>query len=279
MHRDYEHLLSFNASYKQGGSMVTRYVFITGATSGIGYGIAQILASKGHHIAYNGLADFEDIIAISDKLKDLGAASVHYFDVDIRNGDAVREMMATAELTMGPIDVLINNAGIQHVAPIEKFPISRWDDVIAVNLTANFHTIASVIDGMRIRGFGRIINISSVHGLVASANKSAYVSAKHGVVGLTKTIALECANDGITVNAICPGWVRTPLVEAQIHERSEASGRSFEEEASTLIQERQPNQTFVTPEQIGSLCLYLMSEAAVSVTGMAMPIDGAWTAH
>jgi 3-hydroxybutyrate dehydrogenase len=254
-------------------------IFITGATSGIGLGIAQVLASEGHQIAYNGIAELEETIAISEKLTDLGATSVHYFDADMRDGEAIRKMIANAENTMGPIDVLINNAGIQHLAPIENFPISKWDDVIAVNLTAHFHTIASVIEGMRSRGFGRIINISSVHGLVASANKSAYVTAKHGVVGLTKTVAIECATDGITANAICPGWVRTPLVESQIHVRSEISGRSFEEEASVLIQERQPSQAFVTPEQIGSLCLYLMSMAAASVTGMAIPIDGAWTAQ
>ena len=259
--------------------MTTFNVFITGATSGIGLGIAQILAAEGHQIAYNGIAGLEETIAISEKLTNLGATSVHYFDADMRDGEAIRKMIAIAEKTMGPIDVLVNNAGIQHVAPIEKFPIAKWDDVIAINLTAHFHTIASVIEGMRSRYFGRIINIASVHGLVASANKSAYVSAKHGVVGLTKTVALECATDGITVNAICPGWVKTPLVESQIHARSEMSGRSFEEEASLLIQERQPSQAFVTPEQIGNLCLYLMSEAAASVTGMAIPIDGAWTAQ
>ena len=259
--------------------MATYNVLITGATSGIGLGIARVLASEKHQITYNGIADLEETIAISEKLTDLGATSVHYFDADMRDGEAIRKMIATAENTMGPIDVLVNNAGIQHVAPIEKFPIPKWEYVIAVNLTAHFHTIAAVIEGMRSRGFGRIINISSVHGLVASANKSAYVSAKHGVVGLTKTVALECATDGITVNAICPGWVKTPLVESQIHVRSEMSGRSFEEEASLLIQERQPSQAFVTPEQIGELCLYLMSEAAASVTGIAIPIDGAWTAQ
>ena len=259
--------------------MATYNVFITGATSGIGLGIARVLASEGHQIAYNGIAELEETIAISKKLTDLGATNVHYFDADMRDGEAIRKMIATAENTMGPIEVLVNNAGIQHVAPIENFPIPKWEDVIAVNLTAHFHTIAAVIEGMRSQGFGRIINISSVHGLVASANKSAYVSAKHGVVGLTKTVALECATDGITVNAICPGWVKTPLVESQIHVRSEMSGRSFEEESSLLIQERQPSQTFVTPEQIGKLCLYLMSEAAASVTGMAIPIDGAWTAQ
>ena len=259
--------------------MTSCCVFITGATSGIGLGIAKTIASAGHHIAFNGLADADEIASISAELEALGAASVHYFKADMRDGTATRAMITAAETAMGRLDVLINNAGIQHVSPIEDFPIPKWDDVIAINLTAHFHTIAAAIDGMRARGFGRIINISSVHGLIASVNKSAYIAAKHGVVGLTKATALECATDGITVNAICPAWVKTPLVEAQIHARAQASGNSFDEESVAIVQERQPNQTFVTPEQIGALCLYFMSDAASSVTGIAMPIDGAWTAQ
>ena len=254
-------------------------VFITGATSGIGLGIAKTIAAVGHHIGFNGIADPDTVTEISAELLALGAASADYFDSDLRDGLATRAMMADAEKTMGSIDVLINNAGIQHVAPIEDFPIPKWDDVIAINLSASFHTTAAVLEGMRARGFGRIINISSVHGLIASVNKSAYIAAKHGIVGLTKGTALETATDGITVNAICPAWVKTPLVEAQIEARAQANSRSFDEETIALVEERQPNKTFILPEQIGALCLYFMSDAAASVTGIAMPIDGAWTAQ
>ena len=254
-------------------------VFITGATSGIGLGIAKTIAAAGHHIGFNGIADPDTVTEISAELLALGAASADYFDADLRDGLATRAMMADAEKTMGSIDVLINNAGIQHVAPIEDFPIPKWDDVIAINLSASFHTTAAVLEGMRARGFGRIINISSVHGLIASVNKSAYIAAKHGIVGLTKGTALETATDGITVNAICPAWVKTPLVEAQIEARAQANSRSFDEETIALVEERQPNKTFILPEQIGALCLYFMSDAAASVTGIAMPIDGAWTAQ
>ena len=254
-------------------------VFITGATSGIGLGIAKTIAAAGHHIGFNGIADPDTVTEISAELLALGAASADYFDSDLRDGLATRAMMADAEKTMGSIDVLINNAGIQHVAPIEDFPIPKWDDVIAINLSASFHTTAAVLEGMRARGFGRIINISSVHGLIASVNKSAYIAAKHGIVGLTKGTALETATDGITVNAICPAWVKTPLVEAQIEARAQANSRSFDEETIALVEERQPNKTFILPEQIGALCLYFMSDAAASVTGIAMPIDGAWTAQ
>ena len=259
--------------------MTALNVFITGATSGIGLGIAKTIASAGHHIAFNGIADENAAASIASELQSLGAGSTNYFDADLRDGEATRQMMADAEKSMGHIDVLINNAGIQHVAPIEDFPIPKWDDVIAINLSASFHTTAAVLDGMRGRGFGRIINISSVHGLIASVNKSAYIAAKHGIIGLTKGTALETATDGITVNAICPAWVKTPLVEAQIEARAQANGRSFDEETIALVEERQPNKTFVLPEQIGALCLYFMSEAAASVTGIAMPIDGAWTAQ
>ena len=259
--------------------MTALNVFITGATSGIGLGIAKTIASAGHNIAFNGIADENAAASIASELQSLGAGSTNYFDADLRDGEATRQMMADAEKSMGHIDVLINNAGIQHVAPIEDFPIPKWDDVIAINLSASFHTTAAVLDGMRGRGFGRIINISSVHGLIASVNKSAYIAAKHGIIGLTKGTALETATDGITVNAICPAWVKTPLVEAQIEARAQANGRSFDEETIALVEERQPNKTFVLPEQIGALCLYFMSEAAASVTGIAMPIDGAWTAQ
>lgn len=259
--------------------MTQHIVFITGATSGIGLGIARQVAKAGHIIAFNGLADDEQINAVVQELTLLGAAGCHYFSGDMRKPDEIRAMMAAAEAELGRIDVIVNNAGIQYVAPVEEFPTDKWDDIIAINLSASFHTIAASLVGMKARGFGRIINISSVHGLIASVNKSAYIAAKHGLVGLTKTIALEAATDGVTVNAICPAWVRTPLVEAQIEARAKANGTSIDQEAVAIVEERQPTKDFVLPEQIGDLVLYFMSDSAASVTGVAMPIDGAWTAQ
>lgn len=254
-------------------------VFITGATSGIGLGIARQVAKAGHIIAFNGLGEKSEIDSITDELTRLGAESCQYFAVDMKNPDAIRAMIATALKNLGRIDTLVNNAGIQHVAPIEDFPVEKWDDIIAVNLSASFHTIAATIGSMKAQNFGRIINISSVHGLIASVNKSAYIAAKHGLVGLTKTIALESATDGITVNAICPAWVRTPLVEAQIEARAAANGTTIEQEAILIVEERQPTKNFVLPEQIGDLVLYLMSDSAASITGTALPIDGGWVAQ
>ena len=259
--------------------MAQHIVSITGATSGIGLGIARQVARSGHVIAFNGFADKAQIEAVTEELTSLGAASCHYFGGDMRKPDEIRAMMASAMDALGRIDVLVNNAGIQHVAPIEDFPTEKWDDIIAVNLTASFHTIAATLAGMKDRGFGRIINISSVHGLIASVNKSAYIAAKHGLVGLTKTIALEAATHGVTVNAICPAWVRTPLVEAQIEARAAANGTTIEDEAVAIVEERQPTKDFVLPEQIGDLVLYFMSDSAASVTGVAMPIDGGWVAQ
>ena len=254
-------------------------VFITGGTSGIGLGIARQVAKAGHVVAFNGLAEETEIAQLITELSSLGASGCHYFNGDMRNPDEIRKMMMAAEAELGRIDVLVNNAGIQYVAPVEKFPTEKWDDIIAINLSASFHTIAATLDGMKARKFGRIINIASVHGLIASVNKSAYIAAKHGLVGLTKTIALEAATDGITVNAICPAWVRTPLVEAQIEARAAANGTSIAEEAVAIVEERQPTKDFVLPEQIGDLVLYLMSDSAASVTGIAMPIDGGWVAQ
>ena len=259
--------------------MAQHIVFITGATSGIGLGIARQVAKSGHAIAFNGFADDAQIASVIEELTTLGAASCHYFSGDMRKPDEIRAMMAAATDALGRIDVLVNNAGIQHVSPIEDFPTDKWDDIIAVNLSASFHTIAATLTGMKDRGFGRIINISSVHGLIASVNKSAYIAAKHGLVGLTKTIALEAATHSVTVNAICPAWVRTPLVEAQIEARAAAHGTTIDEEAVAIVEERQPTKDFVLPEQIGDLVLYFMSDSAASVTGVAMPIDGGWVAQ
>lgn len=259
--------------------MTPQVAFITGATSGIGLGIARQLARQGHVLAFNGLADDATITAVMDELTKAGAKACHYYDGDMRDPAAIRAMLATAEADLGRLDVLVNNAGIQHVAAIEEFPTEKWDDVIAINLSASFHAIAAVLPGMKSRQHGRIINIASVHGLIASVNKTAYIAAKHGLVGLTKAVALEAATDHITVNAICPAWVRTPLVEAQIEARMKAHGTTREAESIALVEERQPTKEFVTPEQIGDLVLYLMSASAASVTGIAMPIDGAWTAQ
>jgi len=255
-------------------------IFVTGATSGIGLGIARRLAACGHHLAFNGLADADTIDAVTSELTSLGAASCRYIEGDMRDPAAVRAMMAEAERDLGRIDGLVNNAGIQHVAPVESFPPEKWDEIIAVNLSASFHTIAAVLEGMKQRGFGRIVNISSVHGLIASVNKTAYIAAKHGLVGLTKAVALEAATYGITCNAICPAWVRTPLVEAQIEARMVANGTTRDDEARAIVGERQPNERFVTVEEIGDLVRFLIEgEGAASITGAAMPVDGAWTAQ
>ncbi len=252
-------------------------VFITGATSGIGLGIAEVLAASGHHIGFNGLGDAALIADIKAGLYAKGAARCVYIAGDLRDGQDTRRMMVEAEKHFGSIDILVNNGGIQHIAPIEDFPQNSWDDVLAINLSASFHTIAAVMGGMKARKFGRIINIASMHGLVASVNKAAYVAAKHGLVGLTKAAALESATDGVTVNAICPAWVRTPLVEAQIEARSKANGTSINHESIRLVEEKQPNKEFITPEQIGEMVLFLMN--APTITGAALPIDGGATAQ
>ena len=254
--------------------------FITGATSGIGLGVATHLAEAGYAIGFNGLASKAEVEEVTKSLTKAGAKHCYYYDADMRDAKAIRSMMKAAEADMGKIDALVNNAGVQFVAPIEEFPSEKWDEVLAVNLTASFHTIASVLEGMRKRKHGRIINIASVHGLIASGQKAAYVSAKHGLIGLTKTVALETASEGITVNAICPGWVRTPLVEEQIEARMKKSKNSREDEARDLVSERQPSGEFVEVEALGSMVRFLIeSEAAASITGSALPIDGGWTAQ
>ena len=254
-------------------------IFVTGATSGIGLGIASRLARAGHRLAFNGIADAGRIKEIEATLVESGAAECRYYDGDMAKPDQVRDMMCRAEADLGRVDGLVNNAGIQFVAPIEDFPAAKWDEVIAVNLSASFHATAVVLPGMRKRGFGRIVNISSVHGLRASPNKSAYVAAKHGLIGLTRATAMEAATDGVTCNAICPGWVRTPLVEAQIEARMEEKGTDRDEEARSLVIERQPSGEFVSIEHLAELTEFLLtSEAGASFNGTALPVDGGWTA-
>lgn len=254
-------------------------IFITGATSGIGRSIAAELAADGHGIGFNGLGSESEIAACCAQFRDNGASLVQYYDADMRDAAAVRAMLARAEQELGGIAGLVNNAGIQHVAAVEDFPADAWDSVIAINLSAAFHSIAAVLPAMRQRNTGRIINIASVHGLVASANKSAYTAAKHGLVGLTRSVALEIAETAITCNAICPGWVRTPLVEAQINRLAEQRGLDTEAASRALLQEKQPSGRFVDAAMIAAMIRFLLTPAADAVNGAVLTMDGGWTAQ
>jgi 3-hydroxybutyrate dehydrogenase len=248
---------------------------VTGSTSGIGLGIALALARQGANIVLNGFGDIEGAKAAVSAL----GVKVAYHGADMSRPADIADMMATAERDFGGIDVLVNNAGIQHVARVEDFPIEKWDAILAINLSAAFHTTRLAVPGMRRRNWGRILNIASAHGLVASAEKSAYVAAKHGIVGLTKSVALETASTGVTVNAICPGWVLTPLVQKQIDARAANEGLSVEKAKIELLQEKQPSLQFVTPQQLGELAVFLCSPAADNVRGVAWAMDGGWTAQ
>jgi 3-hydroxybutyrate dehydrogenase len=251
---------------------------VTGSTSGIGAATARALAHAGANVTLNGLGDVAEIekqrVALAKEFK----VEVAYSPADMTKPVEIAAMVGEAEKRFGSLDVLVNNAGIQHVANVEHFPVERWEAVIAVNLSSAFHTIRATLPGMKRRKWGRIINIASAHGLIASAQKVAYVASKHGVVGLTKVVAIETANEGITCNAICPGWVLTQLVEKQIHARAAASGRSVEMEQTALLSEKQPMHAFTTPETIGAFALFLCSDAAATMTGGAYPLDGGWTA-
>jgi 3-hydroxybutyrate dehydrogenase len=250
---------------------------VTGSTSGIGLGIARALARNGANIVVNGFGDPKEIEAIRAGLEsDFGVRAV-FIHADLSNPDEAVALVRKAEADLAPVDILVNNAGIQHTDRIEDFPPEKWDAVIAINLSACFHTMRAALPGMQQRDWGRIINIASAHGLVASPFKAAYIAAKHGLVGLTKVAALENAKQHITANAICPGWVKTPLVERQIEARAEAEGMSIEEATRKLLGERQPTERFVTPEQLGELAVFLCSEAADVTTGAAFSMDGAFT--
>lgn len=257
---------------------VERVALITGATSGIGLGIARALAAQRTAIAFSGMAAQRQIAAISSELEVLGPRAV-YIPGDARVATELEAMVRTCERDCGAVDILINCAGIQHVSPIEKFPAAQWDAIIAINLSSAFHTIRAALPGMRRRDWGRIINIASVHGLVASADKSAYVAAKHGLIGLTKVVALETAGSPITCNAVCPGWVDTPLVQTQVDARAKALDVDSNEARRLLLQEKQPSLQFVSVEQIGALVVFLCSDAANEVRGAAWTIDGGWTAQ
>ena len=255
-----------------------RRAVVTGSTSGIGLGIARALAAEGCAVMLNGFGPPDAIANARAEVAATGA-EVLYAPADMSRPDEIAAMMAEAEKRLGGVDILVNNAGIQHVDLTERFPPERWDAVIAINLTASFHTIRAALPGMKARGWGRIVNIASAHGLVASPAKSAYVAAKHGLVGLTKVVALETAESGVTCNAICPGWVRTPLVEKQIQARAAAAGISIDAATLELVGEKHPTKRFVEVEQLGSLAVFLCGEGAATITGTALPMDGAWTAQ
>ena len=248
---------------------------VTGSTSGIGLGIAKALAAQGANIVLNGFGDSEGPKA---EIAALGVQVEHH-GADMSRAAEIEDMMKFAADRFGRVDVLVNNAGIQHVARVEDFPVERWDAVIAINLSSAFHTTRLAVPAMRAANWGRIVNIASAHGLVASAQKSAYVAAKHGIVGFTKSVALETATTGITSNAICPGWVLTPLVQKQIDDRSAREGIPVAQAQNELLGEKQPSLQFTTPQQLGELTVFLCSDAAASIKGQAWAADGGWTAQ
>jgi 3-hydroxybutyrate dehydrogenase len=252
---------------------------VTGSTSGIGLGIARALAEAGSAVVLNGLGAAAEIAKTREQIAaDFGVA-VGYSPADMTKPDSIAEMIATTLAGQGRLDVLVNNAGIQYVAPLEQFPVEKWDAILAINLSSAFHTTRAALPAMRKNKFGRVINIASAHGLVASAFKAAYVAAKHGIVGLTKVTALETAEEGITCNAICPGYVYTPLVEAQIDGQAKAHGISRDQVIRDVLLAQQPNKHFASVEELGALTVFLASDAAASITGIALPVDGGWTAH
>lgn len=252
---------------------------VTGSTSGIGLGIARTFAAEGANIVLNGFGDIKEIEALQAAIKNEFGVDTAYHNADMSKPADIESMMRFAAERFGTVDILVNNAGIQHVANIEDFPVEKWDAIIAINLNSAFHTTRLALPSMRAKNWGRIINVASVHGLVGSAQKSAYVAAKHGIVGFTKVTALETAHTGITCNAICPGWVLTPLVQKQVDARAAEQKLSNEEAKKSLLSEKQPSGEFVTPDQLGALALFLSSDAAAQVRGVAWNMDGGWVAQ
>ncbi len=248
---------------------------VTGSTSGIGLGIARSLARQGAHIVLNGFGDVE---AAQAQLQEFNV-KVNYHGADMSKPAEIEDLMKQATAQWGGLDIVVNNAGIQHVASVQDFPVDRWDAIIAINLNSAFHTTRLAIPTMLSKGWGRIINVASAHGLVASAQKSAYVAAKHGLVGFTKSVALETAATGVTVNAICPGWVLTPLVQKQVDARAAQMGLDNAQATRSLLAEKQPSLQFTTPEQLGELAVFLCSAAADNIRGAAINVDGGWVAQ
>jgi 3-hydroxybutyrate dehydrogenase len=255
-----------------------RTALITGSTSGIGLAIARAFAHEGANIVLNGFGNAGDIETIRAEIANANGVEARYSAADMTKPAEIAAMVAEAEAEFGAVDILVNNAGIQHVAPVDEFPVEKWDAIIAINLSAAFHTIRAALPGMKRKKWGRIISTASAHALVASPFKAAYVTAKHGLAGLTKTVALEVAQQGITVNAICPGYVWTPLVEKQIPDTAKARNLSEEQVKRDVILAAQPTKEFVTSEEVAALAVYLTSDAARSITGSLLPIDGGWTA-
>jgi 3-hydroxybutyrate dehydrogenase len=260
-------------------SLTSKTALVTGSTSGIGLAIARAMAAQGANVVINGFGDAAAIEAERAKIEAEFGVKALYDGADMTDGAAIAAMVANAEKTFGSLDVLVNNAGIQHVAPIDEFPVEKWNQILAINLSAAFHAIRAAAPGMKQRKWGRIISTASAHSLVASPFKSAYVAAKHGIAGLTKTAALELATFGVTVNCISPGYVWTPLVENQIPDTMKARGLTREQVINDVLLESQPTKQFVTSDQVASLAVYLCSDAASQITGANLSIDGGWTAE
>jgi 3-hydroxybutyrate dehydrogenase len=256
-----------------------RTAIVTGSTSGIGLGIARALAQAGAAVMLNGFGDPTEIEAQRAQIAEANDVDIAYDAADMSNRDAIRMMVERALARFGQVDIVVNNAGIQHVAPIGEFPATKWDAILAINLSSAFHLIQATFEPMKSRGWGRIVNIASAHGLIASPFKSAYVAAKHGMVGLTKVVALEGAEFGITANAICPGYVWTPLVEKQIDDQAKSHNIGRDQVICDVFLKEQPTRRFATVEEMGALTVFLCSDAAASITGTALPVDGGWTAH
>ena len=255
--------------------LTAKTALVTGSTSGIGLGIAKTLARRGANVMLNGFGDVD--LALGEVRAEGG--QVRFHGADMSEPVQIEDMVRHCEREFGAIDILVNNAGIQHVSLVEDFPPERWDAIIAINLSSAFHTVRLALPGMKQRQWGRVINVASVHGLVASSHKSAYVAAKHGLVGFTKAVALECATTGVTVNAVCPGWVLTPLVQKQVDARAAADGISQDQAKARLLGEKQPSLQFTTPDELAELVVFLCSDAAQNVRGVAWNVDGGWTAQ